>query len=239
MSTFGLVGYPLGHSWSAKYFTEKFAQWALPHRYLNVSHSRLIDALNELKSSDFSGFNVTIPFKKTIVPHLHSLTPDAMAVGAVNCVKVVNRQWIGHNTDSQAWRETFQAWNIPRPDKALVLGTGGGAAAVVHALRQLGISFTVVGRTAAVNYSNLSTRSFETHRLIVNTTPLGMWPNTLAKPELPYHLVGTEHSAYDLVYNPPRTAFLQACEERGAQVMNGAAMLQRQAELSWDFWQNG
>lgn len=247
MKKYGLVGFPLGHSFSAGYFAERFAASGLRDecRYENFPVER-IENLREVLPADIRGFNITIPHKRHILPLLAEIDPEAEAVGAVNCVRVLpDGAFRGYNTDVYGFEMSLRAMlRTFRGElsslRALVLGTGGAAQAVHYVLKKLGIAYLEVSRTASgatrLSYEQLTSEIVAAHRLIVNTTPLGMAPNTAARPELPYEAIGTGHYLYDLIYNPAETAFLREGRQRGAWVKSGLEMLVLQAERSWEIW---
>lgn len=248
MKRYGLVGYPLGHSFSAGYFARKFDASGLAEScsYGNFPVER-IEELKTVLPADVRGFNITIPHKRHILPMLSEIDPEAEAVGAVNCVKVLaDGSFKGYNTDIYGFElslRSFLGKHSLAGIKALVLGTGGGAQAVHYVLGKLGIPYVEVSRTAPEDYSGerltydrLTPEIMADHRLIVNTTPLGMHPNVGAKAALPYDCIGAGHYLYDLIYNPAETAFLHAGRVRGAWVKSGLEMLVLQAERSWEIW---
>lgn len=247
MKRYGLVGFPLGHSFSAAYFADKFAALGLSREcsYVNypVEH---IETLKTVLPADVLGFNITIPHKQRILPLLSQIDPEAEAVGAVNCVKVLeDGSFKGYNTDvygfEMSLRRMLAAYPGPLASlKALVLGTGGAAQAVHYVLRKMKIDYVEVSRTASgaerLGYGQLTPEIIDGHKLIVNATPLGMHPNTSAKPALPYDGIGAGHFLYDLIYNPAQTSFLREGRIRGAWVKSGLEMLVLQAERSWEIW---
>ena len=247
MKRYGLVGFPLGHSFSAAYFADKFAALGLKDEcsYANfpVEH---IETLKTVLPADVLGFNITIPHKQHILPLLSQIDPEAEAVGAVNCVKVLgDGMFEGYNTDvygfEMSLRRMLAAYPGPLTSlKALVLGTGGAAQAVHYVLRKMGIDYVEVSRMASgpgrLGYGQLTPEIIDGYKLIVNTTPLGMHPNTSAKAALPYDGIGAGHFLYDLIYNPAQTAFLLEGRIRGAWVKSGLEMLVLQAERSWEIW---
>lgn len=243
MKRYGLVGFPLGHSFSAGYFAEKFAAEGLTGTcsYENFPVER-IDDLRAALPADIRGFNVTIPHKRNILPLLAAIDPEAREVGAVNCVRVLSDgTYCGYNTDVYGFEVSLREMLGGELSlRALVLGTGGAAQAVCHVLRKLGIEYLSVSRTVSaperIGYDELTREIMAAHRLIVNTTPLGMFPNVADKPVLPYEFVGRGHYLYDLVYNPAETAFLREGRRRGARVKCGGQMLALQAERSWQIW---
>lgn len=248
MQRFGLIGHPLGHSFSKDYFTEKFRREGLAdHRYdlfdLEDIH-QLPGLLQETK--DLRGLNVTLPYKRSIVPFLTRVDALAAAVGAVNTISVSEEGLVGHNTD------VFGFWQLVEPvvtllrdpgsnirPRALVLGSGGASRAVAYVLRDLGIRFRVVSRDREhgdLTWSMIDPTVIGVCRLIINTTPLGMHPLVDGAPELPYEALTSRHVLIDLVYNPARTRFLQLGEEQGARAIGGLGMLHAQAEESWRIW---
>lgn len=237
--TYALVGNPLAHSWSQRYFEEKFRRESLPHRYLLHDVASLDGLRQWIQQEQVAGFNITIPYKQAILPLLDSLSEVAQAVGAVNCVKVLpDGRLEGHNTDAPAFMETLRPLLQPWHTQALILGTGGAAQAVAYALRQLGIEYRFVSRTPSgeqVSYLEADELA-SSHYLIVNATPVGMFPHEAATPWRYTHRLGMKHLCYDLVYNPEETRFLLDSELCGAQTTNGLAMLHRQADLSWQIW---
>lgn len=247
MKRYGLVGFPLGHSFSAGYFAEKFAaeglQGECAYENFPVEH---IEELRRVLPEDICGFNITIPHKQHILPLLAEIDPEAEAVGAVNCVRVgADGSFRGYNTDVYGFELSLREMMRTFPGelsslKALVLGTGGAAQAVHYVLDKLGIGYLEVSRTVAgatrLAYEQLTPEIVADHRLIVNTTPLGMHPDRDARPALPYESIGAGHYLYDLIYNPAETAFLREGRRRGAWVKSGLEMLVLQAERSWEIW---
>lgn len=237
MKHYGLIGYPLGHSASAAYFTEKFATEGIDSQYTLYEIDN-ISALEQIRSS-LSGFNVTIPYKKAVIPYLATISPEAEAIGAVNCVKVdSNGSLHGYNTDVVGIRATLSPFNLAGC-RALVLGTGGAAAAVQYVLRELGMEIVTLSRTkrdGVLCYSELTAEMVAASRLIVNATPVGMYPHIDEAPELPYSAIGANHILFDLIYNPAQTRFLALGAAQGATTLGGGEMFRRQAEASWSIW---
>ena len=241
MKHFGLIGTSLSHSFSQRWFAEKFAREGLAdHRY-DLFELPTLDAFPALvkETPGLCGLNVTIPFKRSVMPLLHLLAPDAAAVGAVNTVSFSNGRSTGHNTDVIGFRTMLlPLLNGTRP-RALVLGSGGASLAVAFVLRELGIKFRVVSRSRErgdLTWDLLDPAIVGVCTLIVNTTPVGMFPDVEAAPPLPFEAIGPRHVVIDLIYNPEHTLLLQKAKERGAQVANGIAMLEAQAEASWAIW---
>lgn len=244
MNLYGLIGFPLTHSFSKKYFTEKF------HRE-NISNSRyelfeIKDAAQVLEivknNPDLKGLNVTIPHKENVIKYLNSIDPAAKEIGAVNVVKVVNGELIGYNSDYYGFLQSLlHLLGGNRQVKALILGTGGAAKAVKAALSELKIPFQFVSRKAEgtnLSYEDLNDSVLKEYTLFINTSPVGMYPNRDACPDIPYHLLTSEHYLFDLVYNPEETLFMKRGAERGAKTQNGLEMLHLQAEKAWEIWNN-
>ncbi|MDD6122957.1 MAG: shikimate dehydrogenase [Bacteroidales bacterium] len=243
---YGLLGYPLGHSFSAGYFAEKFRREHIAARYDNFEFEHIEEAVNHLRAmKNLRGFNVTIPHKQAIMPYLDELSEDARRIGAVNVVCVRTDPtgrvcWTGCNSDvigfSRSIRPLLQSGLHTR---ALVLGTGGASKAVVYGLQQLGIQPQLVSRTEGagrLSYAQLTEAVIRDHKVIVNCSPVGMYPHTDACPSLPYHLLTPHHLLYDLVYNPLQTRFMELGKQQGAVVKNGLEMLHLQAEAAWQMW---
>ncbi len=248
MKTFGLIGFPLSHSFSKSFFSEKFQKNGISDCRYELFPLSDISQFNELiaNQGNLIGLNVTIPYKIQIIPYLNDLDMEAKSVGAVNCIRLEKHsgklKLIGFNTDVFGFRSSLKAW-LPHSElKALILGDGGAAKAVKFALHQLNIPFTVVSRYpkgSDLTYADLDKSCIKEHLLIINTTPLGMSPHLDAAPVLPYEYITPLHYAYDLVYNPEKTKFLKLCEVQGAQIKNGYEMLVLQAEKSWEIWNTG
>jgi shikimate dehydrogenase len=262
--TYGLIGYPITHSFSKPYFTDKFAEIGLAetHRYHNfpIEEFKGFDSLKETYP-DLKGLNVTIPHKQNVLPFLDRIDPAAARIGAVNCIRIeADGTTTGYNTDYMGFQTdlldhlreanwTQQAFGLPTNEdlleifleetSALVLGTGGAALAVHEALRELGVTTLAVSRTAGkdrVTYADLTPSLIADHHLIINTTPLGMAPKDHTFPDIPYGDLSPAHFCYDLVYNPAETLFLNKAAAAGASTGNGIRMLHRQAEAGWQIW---
>jgi shikimate dehydrogenase len=241
MRSFGLIGKPLTHSFSKRYFTEKFERESIANTSYELFELDSIEQLSSLlqERSDLRGLNVTIPYKQAVLKYLaESHIPNEL--GACNCIRIEGGRCIGYNTDWVGFERSLRPLLEPRYRAAMVLGTGGASLAVTYVLRKLGIPFTQVGRTlsskAAVTYTQLSAADVLSHQLIINTTPLGTYPDIASLPELPYQALGAGHLLYDLVYNPSISAFLQQGIKVGARIKNGEEMLRLQAEESWKIW---
>lgn len=238
---FGLIGKTLKHSFSREYFQSKFEKQNLDHSY-HLFEVNTIDQLNEiLNTQQLRGLNVTIPYKEEVISFCDELDHSAKKIGAVNVLKISDNKVIGYNSDYYGFKESLANWiKNTQNIKALVLGTGGAAKAVCVALDDLSIHYKAVSRSALkgeITYKQLATTNdFKESQLIINTTPLGMFPNNERKPELPYELLNPGYYLYDLVYNPEETAFMKKGLEKGAHVKNGLEMLELQAERSWQIW---
>ena len=256
MRSFGLVGYPLTHSFSEKYFSKKFQKEQITDvEYLNFPISAIEDILSVFATPNLCGFNVTIPYKEAIIPFLDELDSSAKDVGAVNMVCIKRNSSgeieknIGYNTDVFGFEESFinsptktqslqstksiSALSSFVGNKALILGTGGSSKAVVYVLKKIGITFQYVSREQKENtitYNDLKPQTILEHRLIINTTPLGMYPETEDMPDIPYSFITSKHLLFDLIYNPEETEFLKRGRLQGAQTKNGLEMLEAQAE---------
>jgi shikimate dehydrogenase len=249
MRKFGLIGYPLSHSFSKKYFTEKFARENIQNAEYELFELKSIDELPELLTSqpNLCGLNVTIPYKQQVIPFLSELNEIAAEIGAVNVIKITKDQkLIGYNSDYYGFLHSLQshlsAWSErPSQLKALVLGAGGASKAVQIALRNLQIPFKIVVRRNndlidSILYEELIKLDLSEYPLIINTTPLGMHPKIEEFPMIPYQKLTTKHFLYDLVYNPIETAFLQKGLAQNAKILNGLEMLYGQAEKAWEIW---
>jgi shikimate dehydrogenase len=242
MRVFGLIGKTLKHSFSKVYFTRKFSELGIHDcRYENFELPSINDFKALLDSQpELEGLNITIPYKEAVLPFLDVQGEVVRGVGACNCIKISGGKLYGFNTDVVGFRQSLQKVLQPQHSKALVLGTGGAAKAVHYALKELGIASTPVSRSkgAGLTYEELTKEIIEDSLLIVNTTPVGMYPNVDEAPAVPYEFLGPQHLLYDLTYNPAKTLFLQKGEKRGALICNGQEMLELQAEESWRIWNN-
>ena len=248
MQQYGLLGYPLGHSFSARYFADKFEREHIDATYSNFEYASVDEAIQHLlQMPHLVGFNVTIPHKQAVMPYLTSLSPDAEAIGAVNVVCVrhtTDGQTLLHgcNSDVIGFKESIRP--LLRCDvhkRALVLGTGGASKAVMFGLKQLGLTPTYVSRTPAegrFTYDDLTAEVMNQYKVIVNCSPVGMFPKVEACPAIPYDRLTPDHLLYDLVYNPLDTLFMKRGAEQGAVVKNGLEMLHLQAEAAWQMWHN-
>jgi shikimate dehydrogenase len=239
MRRFGLIGKPLGHSFSAKYFNEKFSRENLNDHIYELFELPNIEALPDLlaRHGDLVGLNVTIPYKEAVIQYCDSLTDEAQAIGAVNCLLLKDNKIIGHNTDAVGFKLSIRPFLEPQHDRALILGTGGAAKAVRYILKDLGIPCAMVSRNNGdLTYDMLSPQLVAACKLIVNCSPVGTFPNVDDIPQIPLETIGKDHFVIDLIYNPEMTKLLVASAERGALVLNGADMLRFQADRAWSFW---
>ncbi|HJU46225.1 MAG TPA: shikimate dehydrogenase [Chitinophagaceae bacterium] len=243
MRQFGLIGYPLGHSFSKQYFTEKFRKEGLADCSFEAYPLASIDEFPALLQNNplLQGLSVTIPYKEQVLRHVTDLSEEVKQIGATNSIKIREDRLTAYNTDIIGFEQSFVPYLMPYHIKALILGTGGAAKAVQYVLRKLGINYLLVSRSevpaaGVINYKQLDTATLAEHTIIINCSPAGMSPNEDTCPDIPYHLLTPGHYLYDLVYKPAKTLFLQRGEERGAAVQNGADMLIIQAEESWRIW---
>ncbi|CAN5603607.1 shikimate dehydrogenase [soil metagenome] len=241
MRLFGLIGYPLGHSFSKNYFTKKFEEEDIVGcRYELFPITAITDLPGLLKANPgLEGLNITIPYKKDVLSFLaENRIPQGL--DACNCISIKNGNLTGYNTDVVGFEKSFLAQWKSQHKKALVLGAGGAAAAVVFVLKKLGIAYKVVGRNIKpgidLTYDAVSSQLVQDHSVIINTTPLGTYPKVDECPFLPYDAISDQHYLFDLVYNPAKTLFLKKGEERGAIIQNGYDMLVYQAEEAWRIW---
>lgn len=244
MKLYGLIGYPLGHSFSVPYFEKKFREEGTDAEYRNFPLEDISEFPSLIKKeSTLEGLNVTVPYKQLVLPYLDALSKTAREIQAVNTICTCRKQGrlalVGHNTDVVGFRRSLEEHLKAYHASALVLGTGGSSKAVVYVLKELGIEYMQVSRTAgeeSLTYADLDDGLLEKTKLIINTTPLGMFPRVDTLPDLPYKALGDKHLLFDLVYNPAKTSFLARGEEQGASTVNGYDMLVYQAEGSWEIW---
>jgi shikimate dehydrogenase len=245
MRLFGLIGYPLTHSFSKKYFSEKFKQENIHDADYELFEIDNINLFPEIIKSNPSicGLNVTIPYKEAVIPFLDALDAPVKDIYAVNVIKVEKDGSLkGYNSDYHGFRDSLLKFIDAKKDlRALVLGTGGASKAILAALKDLTIPYLLVSRNSApekniIAYTDLDKEILSTHKLIINTTPLGMYPNTDTAPEIPYEHIGENHFLFDLVYNPIETSFMKRGLEKGAKTKNGLEMLYLQAEKAWEIW---
>jgi shikimate dehydrogenase len=245
MRVFGLIGFPLGHSFSKLYFTQKFEQENIAATYEIFP----IDTLSALpavfeENPKLAGLNVTIPYKEQIIPLLHQLEPEAKRIGAINTIRVEylfgNIELTGFNTDVTGFELSLLPLLKPNQTKALIIGSGGACKAICYVLKKLNISFLILSRNPRkadmISYSKVTPEIIDACKLIINTTPLGMFPRIDEFPDLAYESLTEDHLLYDLVYNPELTQFMKKGIQHGAQVKNGLEMLKIQADKSWEIW---
>lgn len=248
MREFGLIGYPLGHSYSQKYFTEKFSALGIADAKYSTFPISEISKINNIVASNKSllGINVTTPYKELIIPYLDELDIDALKLGNVNTIKIYrddnNIKLKGFNTDIFGLQKTINKFDLPDKIKALILGSGGSAKTVAYLLNSKGIKYIHVSRNPSkpsmISYSALNRDIINDYKLIINASPVGMHPNKDKCPDIPYEMISTEHFAIDLVYNPENTLFLLKCRDKGAYTENGLTMLYEQADKAWEIWTN-
>ena len=244
MDKYGIIGFPLGHSFSKGFFTEKFKREHINAEYINFAIEQVEGLVNLLKETpELKGLNVTLPHKQAVIPFLNELSKEAEAIGAVNVIRVREENGIfhlkGYNSDIIGFTESIRPLLQPHHKKALVLGTGGASKAICAGLESLGIQWKYVSRTArpdGLTYEQLDQHTLQDYQVIVNCTPVGMFPNCNECPQLPYHLLTAEHLLFDLVYNPEETMFMKEGSKQGATTKNGLEMLHLQALASWKFW---
>lgn len=242
---YGLIGYPLKHSFSLGYFNEKFRSEGINAEYINFEIPQINDFKEVIEENpDLQGLNVTIPYKEQVIPFLNELDPDTAKIGAVNVIKIIRRKnkvkLIGYNSDIIGFTQSIQPLLLPHHRKALILGTGGASKAVFHGLKNLGIESTFVSRTRktseVLTYEELTPEVMQEHTVIVNCTPVGMYPKVDFCPDIPYEQLTPNHLLYDLLYNPNVTLFMKKGEEYGAVTKNGLEMLLLQAFAAWEIW---
>ncbi len=242
MNQYGLIGYPLTHSFSKKYFSDKFEAEGIENHDYHLFPIERIDDLPHLLSSfdNLKGLNVTIPYKEYVLDFLDEIDESAADIGAVNTIKIVDGKLKGYNTDVYGFEiALLNLLGDAKIDNALILGTGGAAKACAYVLGRLDIPFKYVSRTKKPDqftYEELSKEVIENHHLIINTTPLGTYPKVETYPNIPYNNLSPEHYLYDLVYNPEEPEFLRRGKEQGASIKNGLEMLHLQAEKAWEIW---
>lgn len=246
MDKYGLIGFPLGHSFSEGFFNQKFYSEGIDACYVNYEIADIAEFKHILQDNpNLKGMNVTIPYKEKVIKYLDELDPEtAKKIGAVNVIKIVNlpkgkKKLIGYNSDVVGFTQSLEELVMPHHQKALILGTGGASKAVYHGLLSLGIQSKFVSRTPKkdqLSYSQLTPEIMAEYTIIVNTTPLGMYPKVDECPDIPYELLTPNHLLYDLLYNPDETLFMRRGKEQGAVVKNGLEMLLLQAFAAWDIW---
>lgn len=246
MDIYGIIGASLKHSFSPEYFNNRFKRENIDATYLSLE----LKTIHELKDiilqyPNLKGLNVTIPYKESVVPLLDSIDATAQKIGAVNCIKIQEGKLIGYNTDWLGFKETLLHLPLNIEKKALILGTGGASKAVAAALASMNIAFQLISRTEQhtssnkiLNYQELAKHELQCYQLIINTTPVGMFPNINQAPDIPYELINDTHILYDVIYNPEETLFLKRGLEKKSLIINGYQMLLNQADLNWNIWKN-
>lgn len=235
MKKYGLIGYPLSHSFSVSYFTKKFEKEHINAIYNNYPLKDIKELRDLIQKENLDGLNVTIPYKEKVIPLLDELDATAKSIGAVNCIKIKRGKLIGYNTDITGFEKSLLDF-IPIRCKALVFGTGGASKAISFVLNKNGFEVQIISRNETLNsltYSDLNESIIVSHQLIINTTPVGTYPNIDDRLLIPYKYINKNHYVYDLIYNPEKTAFLSFCEAEGAHIKNGYEMLEIQAEESY------
>lgn len=241
---FGLIGERLSHSFSKGYFDAKFLKLSLlNYVYTNYELSDLSGVDKLLKDPEIVGLNVTNPYKTQIIPYLSELSNEAKDINAVNCIKIINGKSIGYNTDCYGFSQSIKPFLEPIHNRALIIGTGGSSKAVAYALEKIGVDVFYLSRSVhsspkVITYNSLNSNVINACKLIVNCTPVGLFPNINDSPDIPYESITPEHLCYDLIYNPSETEFLLKCKSKGALVVNGLSMLHQQAEKAWEIWQD-
>ncbi|MBQ4820224.1 shikimate dehydrogenase [Aquimarina sp. MMG016] len=238
--TYGLLGRDIGYSFSKGYFADKFEKENLNCEYNNFDIKQINEVKEIFKNSNIKGLNVTIPYKEEIISYLDELDPIAKEIGAVNVIKFSsNQRLVGYNSDYYGFTESLKPLLNNNIKKAIILGTGGASKAIAYSLTQLGIAFSFISRNPDFNemsYGDLTEDIINSHKLIINCTPLGTHPNIENHPQIPYEYITKNHVLYDLIYNPDETAFMKKGLQKGAKVSNGLKMLILQAENAWEIW---
>lgn len=245
MQKYGLIGYPLSHSFSQGFFNEKFTSEGIDATYENFEIPSIDDFQKVLLSNpELNGLNVTIPYKEQVLQYLDELDETAKEIGAVNVIKFIRDKkklkLKGYNSDVIGFTQSISEYIKPHHKKALILGTGGASKAVKYSLKKMGIEFTFVSRTAVKGqllYNELTEEVMKEHTIIINATPVGMYPKVDICPNIPYEFITDQHLLYDLLYNPNETKFMKLGQAKGATVVNGLEMLLLQAFAAWDIWQ--
>ncbi len=237
--SFGLIGKTLKHSFSQSFFSDFFQQNGIDASYENFELQSK-DEIGKLLRTPLSGLNVTIPYKETVMEFLDELSPEAAVIGAVNCIQFRDGKTIGHNTDAYGFHQSIKPFLTNKHERAMILGTGGASKAVVYVLKQIGIDCIFISRNPngenQFSYSEINEHMLNACKLIVNCTPVGMYPDVEACIDLPFEFLTPEHLVVDLIYNPLKTSLLKKSETAGAQVLNGETMLKQQALMAWKIW---
>ena len=236
MRTFGLIGKSLEHSFSSQYFNEKFFKEGITDtQYLNFELKDISEFKQLIEKNKLSGLNITIPYKESIIPFLDELNEEAQEIGAVNTIQFSNGKTIGHNTDHIGFTNSIKPLLEDR-NKAIILGDGGAAKAIKYALKKLNIEYKTINRNTSFDYLDITKQITGYYTIIINTTPVGSYPNINNFPKIPYEYLNQNYLLFDLIYNPNETKFLAYGKAKNAQTKNGLEMLQLQAEESWNIW---
>ena len=239
MRKFGLIGKTLSHSFSKSFFTDKFSKESTDAVYENIELEDISQVKEILASGEFSGLNVTIPYKQQIIPFLDELSTEASQIGAVNTIVFRDGESIGYNTDAHGFHQSIKPFLTNKHERALILGTGGASLAVAYVLRNIGIDVKFVSRDpkdGQFSYSEINSHMVNAFKLIVNCTPLGTFPNVEDCVDFPFEYLTEDHLCVDLIYNPSETKFLRLSKENGASILNGESMLKEQALKAWQLW---
>jgi shikimate dehydrogenase len=236
MRTFGLIGKTLSHSFSEGYFNNKFHKEDINDAdYKNFELNNISEFTALISKMKLSGLNVTIPYKESVIPFLDELTPQAKAIGAVNTIQFKDNKLIGHNTDTIGFSQSIYPL-LDERKKALILGNGGASKAIQYTLKTLNIEYKIVSRKSSFDYSDISSKSIGYYDIIINTTPLGTYPEIADFPQIPYKELNENHLLFDLIYNPIESTFLRFGKTKNCSIKNGLEMLEIQAESSWNIW---
>ncbi len=240
MKKYGLIGQSLKHSFSKDFFQDFFEKNNIEANYENIELDHIDNIKEIFESEQFEGFNVTIPYKEQVILYLDDLSDEALDIGAVNTIKKQGEKWIGYNTDAYGFQQSIKPFLTNKHHKAIVFGTGGASKAITHVLNKIGIEVIYVTRNPSkencFSYHEVNEHMLKYCKLLINTTPVGMYPNINDFLPIPFHDLTEEHLVIDLIYNPEETLFLQKAKKEGAIVMNGLSMLKHQALKSWDIW---
>lgn len=240
MDKYGIIGNPLGHSFSKGFFTEKFVREGIDAQYLNFRILEIKELMNVLKENpELRGLNVTLPYKTEVIPFLDELSDEAREIGAVNVIQIRKGHLKGFNSDIIGFTRSIQPLLKPHHCKALIMGTGGASRAIRVGLTRLGLEWKYVSRTpheGMITYKDITSETFKEYEVIVNCSPVGMFPKVDECPAIPYEYLTPNNLLYDLVYNPETTLFMKKGALQGSVVKNGLEMLYLQAIASWEFW---
>ncbi len=237
MVKFGLIGRNISYSFSKKYFEQKFNRLSLPDYSYDLFDIQQIEEVEKIFSIDnLRGLNVTIPYKEQVIPFLDELSDEAEKIGAVNCILIKNEKKTGYNTDVFGFEKSLLTYPKSLSEKALILGNGGAAKAVKYIFDKYNIDYQIVSRKTELNFENLSEEIVKEHKIIIQCTPVGTFPDVEQSLPLPFGGISSQHVVIDLIYNPPQTQFLRKAHEMGAKTMNGLLMLEQQAEKAWEIW---